>query len=64
MAARGARTRPWRRGDDRGWLGQRGLLGCPKQLGRAESLLKPCVGERKEASLGRGEFRPMAVFQG
>jgi hypothetical protein len=57
-------TRPWRRGDDGGRLGQCGLLGCTKQLGHAESLLGLCTEERKEARLGHGEFRPMAIFQG
>jgi hypothetical protein len=56
------RTRPWRRGDDGGRLGQRGVLGCMKRLGHAELLLRLRAGERKEARLGRGEFRPMAIF--
>jgi hypothetical protein len=45
MAACRARTLSWRRGDDGVWLGQSGLLGCTKRLGRDKTT--SCCGLRK-----------------
>jgi hypothetical protein len=64
MVACRAWARPWHHGDDGGRLGQHGLLGCTKRLGRTDSLLGPCAGEGKQARLSQGEIWPMAIFQG
>jgi hypothetical protein len=56
------------REDDGVRLGQSGLLGCTKRLGCTEPLHGPCVGERKDASLGwhgvsaQGHFSGLNTF--
>jgi hypothetical protein len=54
MAACRTWTRLWRHGDDGGRLGQRGPLGCMKQLGHTEPLLGPHVQEGKKPGWAGG----------